>query len=137
MTLREWIEHFNNGDYDAADVHTQCEAGWYDWFCEDRELVAKTQCLGSLVKQLAQSPRVNQDTMYVFFKNNCPVCGELYDDFRFCDIESRDVIYCITPRDGYDVTPEDERAQVYGKENDFSEALVAGTWCDVAKWFGV
>ena len=35
ITVKEWIEKFNNGEFDKADYETQCAAGWYDWFCSD------------------------------------------------------------------------------------------------------
>lgn len=135
--IREWIVKFNNGDFDAPDVGTQCDAGWYDWFCRDTSLAKKTQVLGNLVKQIAQSSKIDQDTMYVFFKNNCPMCGKKYDSFSFCDIETGGVIYWVTKCDGFDNTPNGKRAQVYGRENDFEKALVEGTWRDVTAWFGV
>lgn len=95
-SIREWQVKFKNGDYDKADVETQCDAGWYDWFCKDSSLARKTKMLGKAVAQLKDSKRVNLDTMYVFFKNNCPLCGPLYDDFRICDIETGAVLYCIS-----------------------------------------
>lgn len=36
ITLREWINRFNKGNYDSTDVETQCEAGWSDWFCREK-----------------------------------------------------------------------------------------------------
>ncbi len=38
ITVKEWIEKFNNGEFDKADYETQCAAGWYDWFCSDYAL---------------------------------------------------------------------------------------------------
>ena len=71
--------------------------------------------------------------MYVFFKNNSPCFGKLYDDFRFCDMETGDVIYTICPAVGY--TETFGQSEVWGKENDFEEAIVAGTWNDVLFFF--
>lgn len=135
ITLRQWIENFQAGKYAAADADTQMDAGWYDWFCKDSSLVKKTARLAPKVKQIAKSPKVNIDTMYVFFKNNCPCFGALYDDFRICSIETGDVIYTITPASGY--TAKSGKADVWGADNEFKEPLVEGSWDDVKRFFGV
>jgi hypothetical protein len=134
-SIREWIKKFDNYEFHVPGTKVACEAGWYDWFCADSALTAKTKKLGPKVKQLAESPKVDKDKMYVFFKNNCPMMGRLYDDFRFCSIETGDVIYTITPRVGY--SSQHGEAEVWGKENDFKEALVSGTWNDVKTFFNV
>ena len=40
ISVREWIEKFNNGEFEDADIDTQIEAGWYDWFCK-QDMVIK------------------------------------------------------------------------------------------------
>jgi hypothetical protein len=132
MTLRQFIDRFNAGAFISRDVKTQCEAGWYDWFCRDTSLANKTKALAPKVKQLAGSTKVNMDTMYVFFKNNCPMSGPLYDDFRFCDLETGDVIYTVTPRCGHTGL-----AELWGRENGFDGPIVSGTWRDIRNYFGV
>ena len=67
---------------------------WYDWFCKDSALAGKTKKLGAKVCKIENSKRFNKETSYVFFKNNCPFVGALYDQFSICDIESGDVLYC-------------------------------------------
>ena len=37
ITVREWIEKFNNGEFDSKDIKTQCVAGWIDWHCAEEE----------------------------------------------------------------------------------------------------
>ena len=32
-TVRDWIQKFNNGEFEDDLLETQIEAGWYDWFC--------------------------------------------------------------------------------------------------------
>ena len=95
ISIRQWIENYNSGKYDSQDVKVQGEAGWYDWFCKNESLCGKTKRLASKVKQLAKSSKVDVDNWYVWFKNNCPVFGSLYDDIRFADIKTGDVIYTI------------------------------------------
>ena len=133
ITLREWAKKFKAGAYSSPDRHTQCDAGWYDWFCKDTSLAAKTKNLGTKVLSIMGSPKVDPDKQYVFFKNNCPMFGSLYDDFRICDIETGDVIYTVTPRSGHNV--DKGMGQVWGKENDFTGPLFKGTWKDIKKWF--
>jgi hypothetical protein len=94
ITVREWIANFVEGRYDAGDFKTQCEAGWYDWFCAETSLKNKTKKMGNIIKGITNDDIL--DNMYVFFKNNCPMEGRLYDQFKFCDIESGDVQFCIS-----------------------------------------
>ena len=133
LNLIEWIENFKNGNYNDPDVKVQIKAGWYDWFCKDQSLAAKTKSLGRKLIQIVNSSKINPETSYVFFKNNCPMFGSLYDDFRICDIESGDVIYCITPKSGHKV--KNGLGDVWGKENDFKEPLFEESWKEIKDWF--
>jgi hypothetical protein len=106
--------------------------GFYDWFCKDSSLKNKAKTLvGRLQTILENNKRFNPDTTYVFFKNNCPGCGGLYDDFRICDIETGKVLYTVTPSDPH----EGGEASIWTKENDFKEPLVIGSWADIKLFF--
>jgi hypothetical protein len=139
IPIRQWCRNFYNGKYDAKDVDTQIDAGWYDWFCSDKALAAKTQKLGPKVCKISNSRKVDKDKMYVFFKNNALLAGGLYDDFRICSLASERVVYTVVPS-----TPVKRRekgisgaSEVWGKENSFQGPLVTGTWKDVLDFFGV
>ena len=132
ISIRQWIENYNSSKYDSQDVKVQCEAGWYDWFCRNESLCGKTKRLAPKVKQLAKSSKVDVDNWYVWFKNNCPVFGSLYDDIRFADIKTGDVIYTIAFVKKYGQTVE-----LWGKENDFKHPLVIGDWEDIKEYFGI
>ncbi len=119
MKLREWIERFNNCEFDNKDVFTQIKAGWYDWFCRDTSLQAKTKRMGTIIKRIKDGGKINLDTSYVWFKNNCPLVGKLYDDFRIADIETGEVILTVTLNGAH----YDKRYTVWGKRNDFKERL--------------
>ena len=106
---------------------------FYDWFCKDESLPNKSRKLLKKLHAVSPSWRFNPETTYTFFKNNCPGNGSLYDDFRICDIASGDVIYTITPSCGHKSS--NGRAEVWGKENDFKEPLMTGTWNDVKHYF--
>ena len=72
-------------------------------------------------KRFVKSVDVDLDSTYVFFKNNCPLGGPLYDDFRICDVESGNVLYTVTPKCGH--TGE---AELWGRENEFDGPLKTG-----------
>jgi len=135
MNINTFAIRFLRGEFLASDVKTHIEAGWYDWFCRDTSLANKTRSLGKKVLQLMKSDKIDTDTQYVWFKNNCPMNGRLYDDFRIADMETGDVIYTIIPSCGHE--REKGQAQVWGRENNFQEPLVAGNWKDVKTFFEV
>ena len=95
ISLSEWINNFLSGNYESQDVKTQIQAGWYDWFCKDSSLVAKTMKMGHIIMDIKAGGKVNLKDWYVWFKNNCPLNGPLYDDFRFANLETGDVMFTI------------------------------------------
>lgn len=95
INVSTWIDNFLNGKYESKDVKTQIEAGWYDWFCKDSSLARKTQIMGGIIRQIKAGGKVDLNNWYVWFKNNCPLNGPLYDDFRFADIATSDVVFTI------------------------------------------
>lgn len=113
------------------EVQSHC-FGFYDWFCRNTSLKNKGKKLWGKAKSISRSTKFDPKKVYIFFKNNCPCVGPLYDDFRICDKESTDVLYTVTPSctvDGKSV------AEVWGHDNDFSAPLVRGTWREVRAWF--
>lgn len=135
LTLRQWIAAFNSGEFEKEDRKTQCDAGWYDWFCKDTSLKSRLYKLVPKVMRIAQSKKINQDTMYVWFKNNCPAYGRLYDDFRISDITTSDVLYTVVPRVGHEYKK--GVSELWGKDNNFEGPLVEGKMKDIYKYFEV
>jgi len=135
MSVRDFINNYEKGVYECTSRKVMIAAGWYDWFCKDISLKRRLDKMFPKVSQIARSEKINMDTMYVFFKNNCPLVGSLYDDFRFCDIATGDVIYTVIPASGHKAIK--GRAELWGKENNFKEALAVGTWRDIKKFFAV
>ena len=122
QTLQEW-------ENDELNIRSL----WYDWFCKDTSLHNKGLALLRKLKAISKSSKFDNDKTCVVFKNNCPLNGRLYDDFRICDIESGDVIYTIIPSSGHNFNK--GRAELWGRDNDFKEAIVEGTWKDIKAWF--
>jgi hypothetical protein len=135
ISIREFIKRYDAGHFGINDVDVQCQAGWYDWFCKASSLRNKTIELTKKLKTIIDSPKINQDTMYVFFKNNCPVHGRLYDSFSICDMETGDVKFWISPSIGYYEPKENfGKPQVASPEDKF-EGQTFDNWKSVVKWF--
>lgn len=130
-SVREWQVKFNLSGFDNPDRRTQIEAGWYDWFCRDTSLANKTKRMGKIIKQVKDGGKVNLDTMYVWFKNNCPLNGPLYDDFRFADRVTGDVQFTIQ----IDCCWNDYRYSVYSRRTGFeTPAFETNSSRELVKW---
>ena len=110
---------------------------WYDYFCKASSLVNKGR---ALIRKLKKIYKLNElsgrkyfdpNKTYVFFKNNCPFYGSLYDDFRICDLETRDVIFTIQVN-RYD---QKHSAELWGQPNNFEGAILEGSIKDVYNYF--
>lgn len=110
---------------------------WYDYFCKPTSLVNKGR---ALIRKLKKIYKLNElsgrkyfdpNKTYVFFKNNCPFCGNLYDDFRICDLETREVIFTIQVN-RYD---QKHSAELWGLPNNFEGAILEGSIKDVYNYF--
>jgi len=134
ISIRELIRRFDAGEFNRNDRNTQIDAGWYDWFCKDTSLAAKTQLLVKRLKSIVDSRMINQDTMYVFFKNNCPMNGRLYDSFSICDMETSNVLYWITPSCGHARPIESHNKPQVAWEGNW-DAKTFKNWNEVKKWF--
>jgi hypothetical protein len=129
-TDKKWSWMFNKEKEEERDI--AISAGWYDWFCSDRALLGKTKRLGSVVCQLKDSAKVNLDTMYAWFKNNCPMVGGLYDDFRIADMESGENIFVCSYKSPY----EKKNWAVYTIANGCEEPTMEfDTAREMVKWF--
>lgn len=132
LTLKEWIHDFNEGNFDSPDKTTQIEAGWYDWFCKDTSIKNKTKRMGNIIKQIKPSGKVDLDTSYVWFKNNCPLHGPLYDDFRIADIETNNNLFVVQ----IDCVWNDEKYTVYERLDGFDKPVFkTNSSRELAKWF--
>lgn len=137
ISINEWINKFLSGEFDSQDVRVQIQAGWYDWFCKDSSLVNKTKKMGNIVRQIKSGGKVNLDNWYVWFKNNCPLNGPLYDDFRFAKLDTGDVqmtiqINCCWNKHRYSVWGRRGEDKEFEHENPLFET---DSLKDLVKWF--
>ncbi|HPG43894.1 MAG TPA: hypothetical protein PLJ98_08830 [Acholeplasmataceae bacterium] len=134
VNLATWIRKFNDGDFDSRDVQTQIEAGWFDWFCKDTSLANKTKRLGNIIKQIKAGGKVDLETSYVWFKNNCPLNGPLFDDFRIADIETNNNLFVVQ----IDCLWNDSKYTVYERLDGFDKpAFKTNSSRELVKWFNV
>lgn len=70
ITVREWIEKFNHGEFDNEDFETQCAAGWYDWFCSTKTLAKKLKKMGNIIYKRVQR-KLFPGSFYEGKKNGC------------------------------------------------------------------
>jgi hypothetical protein len=132
IKLSEWIQRFNTGEFDKPDSKTQIEAGWFDWFCRDSSLVNKTKKMGNIIKQIKTGGKVDLETSYVWFKNNCPLNGPLYDDFRIADIENNNNLFVVQ----IDCVWNDSRYTVFERLDGFEKPVFqTDSSRELVKWF--
>lgn len=104
---------------------------FYDWFCNEKSLKRKAEnILPKAVSFIKNHPEINEETSYIFFKNNCPMNGSLYDDFRICDTAG--VIFTVTPKCGH--ASKINVSEIWGRENNFKQPLYSGTWEGLLNW---
>lgn len=137
ISIKEWINKFLSGEFDSQDVRVQIQAGWYDWFCKDSSLANKTKKMGNIVRQIKSGGKVNLDNWYVWFKNNCPLNGPLYDDFRFAKLDTGDVqmtiqINCCWNKHRYSVWGRRGEDKEFEHESPLFET---DSLKDLVKWF--
>ena len=131
ITFRKTSSFMRYKDDIDKIVELCCELGWFDWFCKDSSLAGKTISLAGRLSSIRRSPKFNCNKTYVFFKNNRSFSGNLFDDFRICDIETEKVIYTIIP------SALSSFSEVWGIENNFIRPIITGTWNDVLQFFEI
>ena len=93
---------------------------FYDWFCKDESLKNRFYSFLPKLKFLVSENIVNGDTNYIWFKNNCPMNGSLYDDMRISTIINNDYLggFCPKSKYKYDIL----KCQIWTlKDGDFNQ----------------
>jgi hypothetical protein len=122
---KQQIDAFKKGEYLDTFFY------FYDWFCKYSSLEAKSKSLMNKAIKFAKKYNIDLENHYIWFKNNCPCEGTLYDDFRFADVTSGNTIWTVIPKSGH---RNEKGAAVYGTLNDFKSAIITGdTWTEMIK----
>ena len=75
---------------------------FFDWFCQDKALKIKSKLLMTKAEKVMSKLGLDPETHRVFFKNNCPVDGKLYDSFSIVEMGERgEVVAWVAPSLGY------------------------------------
>lgn len=135
ISVNDFVQQFEAGAFNSPDTRVQIDAGWYDWFCKPTSLTRKTQILGRKVVQLSKSKLFDPEKTYVFFKNNCPVNGSLFDSFSICDLETDNVLFWVCPAYGHN-GPHKGKPMLTDYTNKATE-FEFDSWKGVLKHFGV
>ena len=132
IKLSEWIQRFKSGEFNKPDTTTQIKAGWFDWFCRDSSLANKTVKMGNIIKQIKAGGKVDLESSYVWFKNNCPLSGPLYDDFRIADIKNNNNLFVVQ----IDCVWNDSKYTVFERLDGFEKPVFqTDSSRELVKWF--
>ena len=126
-TAREQFAAFEKGEYLDTCFY------FYDWFCNDKSLERKSKGLMAKAKKFAALMNIDLDTHYIWFKNNCPMHGTLYDDFRFARVDNSDTVWTVQPALGYHGETHGT-CEVWSSTNDWKTAIAtAPSWREFLK----
>ena len=94
FTLNQFVQDYEKNSSESY--------GFFDWFCKDTSLKLKAKEFVPKLKFLLKLGILDGDNCYVWFKNNAPVDGQLYDDFRISVInDEHTYLGGIAPSLGY------------------------------------
>ena len=111
VNLADQLNAFASGKIIDSDGDQNDCFNFYDWFCKDASLERKANALFPKVKKfIAANPEIDILSTYVFFKNNCPGNGPLYDDFRICN--ENEVLFTVIPKCSHS-----GKAEIWGRDD--------------------
>ena len=107
---------------------------FYDWFCKESSLERRAKSFLPKLKFLIKEELIDGDKLYVWFKNNCPMAGTLYDDMRFSTIDEKDndFIGGVCPKSGHEVELKCEAWYFEGKTRELA-SIEYINWVDFKK----
>jgi hypothetical protein len=87
--------------------------------------------LGAKLKELYELDGILLPDHHVFFKNNCPMNGNLYDSISVKSVTDQEVLWWVCPKNGH-------KGSKFGNSEvtDIRTMTeISGTWEDVKKFF--
>lgn len=104
---------------------------FFDWFCSEKALKIKSKLLMTKAEKVMSKLGLDPETHRVFFKNNCPAQGKLYDSFSICtNDEASDVVIWCASSLGY--TKMSGKAELVDfREKDVegqAKSIIANSW---------
>jgi hypothetical protein len=130
----EYIKFIKDNELDKEPCY-----GFYDWFCTNKALPARSRRLMRKMLEVFDANKVghvfDQSKIKVFFKNNCPCVGKLYDDFRICDKETGEVLFTIVPASGFDRNFGQPELWARIKDSEKMAEIRVNEWSEVVEWF--
>jgi hypothetical protein len=88
--------------------------------------------MGNIIKQIKVAGKVDLETSYVWFKNNCPLNGPPFDDFRIADMETNNNLFVVQ----IDCAWNDTKYTVYERLDGFEKPVFkSDSSRELVKWF--
>jgi hypothetical protein len=135
VSIREWQKNYREGKYDRKDRKTQCDAGWFDWFCQDKSLARRTKAIAPFILALKDGGKVDLDRYYFFMKNNCPASNHpLFDTIGIVELTTDgshgEQIFWVAFQDKRSGYP----CELFSPVNRYEEPIVSGNRWAVLKY---
>ena len=87
-TVKDWIRRYNNQEFNDNSFETQVEAGWYEWFCEQEELLPKLNKMAEIITGIKNEYILNH--YEVKFYNRYPINYPLYDEILLKHLDAKE-----------------------------------------------
>lgn len=98
LNFKAQLEAFRN----QTEEYAKDSYFFWDWFCSEKALKIKSKLLMTKAEKVMSKLGLDPEMHRVFFKNNCPGQGKLYDSFQICTYdEAGDVVIWCAPSLGY------------------------------------
>lgn len=106
--------------------------GFYDWFCKDSSLKRRALKMLPKLQFLVDEGLLNGDDKYVWFKNSCPLNGDLYDEMGISSIGGdEDYLGGLCPACGH--TSSAKEASIWMLNDGEMHTVTADRWVTLKK----
>lgn len=86
---------------------------FWDWFCTNKQLAKQGESNYKKVKFIVDCLKINPEQVRIYFKNCCPVEGDLYDRIYIENINDEDKFICVTPKLGHVKCQDYKKCELY------------------------